>query len=220
MSLDNHALYAVGIAVSLAVLDRLRHRFWIFAILAMPGTAAHEAAHYLAALLTGGKPCSLSIIPRRVEGGYILGTVQFRRPRWWNVPIIALAPLALVALAYWAYVGLVAAPSIPLWRVALGLFVTGSLAWGALPSGQDLSLIWKFSKPAFILAPALAVGVWVIASPGVVSDMATSAKLALASLGNREEAKPTLPQKPVKAQPQEKRSRAGSSAAAKAARSN
>ncbi len=134
MMLDTHALYAVGIAVSLAVLDRLRHLFWIFAFLAMPGTAAHECAHYLMALLTGGRPCSLSVIPRRVEGGYILGTVQFRNPKWWNVPFISLAPLALIGLAYWSYTGLVAIPGASPWRIALGLFVTGSLAWGALPS--------------------------------------------------------------------------------------
>lgn len=199
MMLDPHALYAVGIAVSLAVLDRLRHRFWIFALLAMPGTAAHECAHYLMALLTGGRPCSLSAIPKRVEGGYILGSVQFRNPKWWNVPFISLAPLALIGLAYWTYTGLVAIPGAHPWRIALGLFVTGSLAWGALPSGQDLSLIWKFSKPAIIALPMLAVGAWVAMSPGMASGMVATAKTALASLSDSKSVKSEKPATQAKA---------------------
>lgn len=70
-----------------------------FAILyCMPFTAMHESAHFAAALLTGGRPSSFSIWPRRTGDGWVLGSVNF-------VPtVISAAPTALAPLG-WLVVG-------------------------------------------------------------------------------------------------------------------
>ena len=69
----------------------------LFALSIWPGTLAHELLHFLAGWLTGAKPVSLSVIPRRKpEGGWILGSVAFTRLRWWNSVPVGLAPLALM----------------------------------------------------------------------------------------------------------------------------
>jgi hypothetical protein len=70
---DQASMLALSIGISVALLDRLKHHFLVFAICALPGTLLHEMSHFLVAALTGGRPSSFSVIPRRVGAAYVLG---------------------------------------------------------------------------------------------------------------------------------------------------
>lgn len=90
--------------ITLLSLRMIRLRRWprIYAAITWPGTLAHECLHYLAGLLTGASPVSLSIIPRKQsDGHWVLGEVAFARLRWWNSVPVGLAPLALFPLGGW-----------------------------------------------------------------------------------------------------------------------
>lgn len=90
-------LHATALLALMLALLWLRRWPLLFALSIWPGTLAHELLHFLAGWLTGAKPVSLSVIPRRKpEGGWILGSVAFTRLRWWNSVPVGLAPLALV----------------------------------------------------------------------------------------------------------------------------
>ncbi|MDR5728943.1 MAG: hypothetical protein RB191_16125 [Terriglobia bacterium] len=61
----------------------------------LPGVTAHELAHFLVALVTGSNPKPISLVPKRIPGGWELGSVIFT-PHWASAALVALAPLYLL----------------------------------------------------------------------------------------------------------------------------
>lgn len=81
----------------------------VFALVAWPGTVAHELAHAIVGLLLGAKPCQFSLFPKNMGNGHWqLGSVGFANMTWWNGPWTAMAPMLLAPLSIlltveWAY---------------------------------------------------------------------------------------------------------------------
>lgn len=80
--------------------------FWAI-LYCLPFTVMHESAHYAVALLTGGRPSSFSVWPRRAGNRWVLGSVA-AVPTLISAFPTALAPLWwLVAgyftLAFWPF---------------------------------------------------------------------------------------------------------------------
>jgi hypothetical protein len=93
-------LYLVPSA-ALAFLIRLlagSHPF--FFLFTVAGTICHELAHFAVGLLTGARPTSLTVIPRRVGRNWELGSVTLMRVRWYNAAPAALAPVLIIALPF------------------------------------------------------------------------------------------------------------------------
>lgn len=124
----------------------LMQRYAVFnmqrlSLLTLPSTFLHELSHYLVALLTKGRPDKFNLSPQKTgEGGYVLGYVTFV-PTWYNAPIIGLAPLLLVLLAWWAYLSGAEAGFAE--KLAWGL-VAGTCLNGGLPSRADLSFVIRY----------------------------------------------------------------------------
>ena len=97
-----YLLPALGLAVVIRILSKTHP---VFFVLTLAGTLCHELAHFIAGLLTGARPASLTVIPRRQGQQWRLGAVSLTRVRWWNAAPAALAPLLLlaipVAVAWW-----------------------------------------------------------------------------------------------------------------------
>lgn len=78
--------------------------FWLI-VLALPSTILHELAHFLVALVTGGRPTGFSIIPRAREVAiagvqrkvWVLGSVNFAPTNISAFPT-AIAPLFFLPL--------------------------------------------------------------------------------------------------------------------------
>ncbi len=144
---------SVGLALVIRVLAGAHHFFFLFTV---AGTICHELAHFIAGLLTGARPASFTVIPRRVGQHWELGSVTLTRVRWYNAAPAALAPLVIVLLpfcvAWWRTRGpwqfdtrdlLIALalapqflsfwPSMVDWRIALRswpyLFIIGAGLW-------------------------------------------------------------------------------------------
>ncbi len=106
LATDMPRLAAHGVLLLLMIATVLALRRWpaVYIATVWPGTLAHETLHYLAGLLTGAKPVSFSVLPRRrLEGGWVLGSVAFARLRWWNSVPVGLAPLALVPAGVYVF---------------------------------------------------------------------------------------------------------------------
>ena len=140
------------VAVSLVLLHLSRRWVLLYALLAWPGTLLHELSHWLVALVLGGQPASLSIVPVRTERGWRLGAVGIRRVRGWNALPIGCAPLLLAPLAVFAFVHArrVDASS---WVHGALLYVATSAAVSCLPSLADWKLVW--SRPLGSIAYAV-----------------------------------------------------------------
>jgi hypothetical protein len=86
--------YLVPAVVGALALARWRRANFFLAVVALPGTAAHEILHFVVGFLAGARPISLSFWPHRApDGRYVYGVVAFENLRWWNAAPASLAPL-------------------------------------------------------------------------------------------------------------------------------
>ncbi len=129
----------------------------LYALLAWPGTVLHELSHWLVAMLTGGRPTSLSLVPSRTERGWRLGAVGIGSVRWFNALPIGIAPLLLAPLA-WIALSYSTRFAAATWQHWAALYVAVAAAASCLPSLADWKIV--FSRPiGLLLYVALAVGV-------------------------------------------------------------
>jgi hypothetical protein len=126
---------------------------WAYALLALPGTLAHELAHFLVALALAAKPSFPSLVPKRSEHGWRLGSVSFRAGLLRSVPI-ALAPIALLPLALAYGVTFMAPAAWPL--AVLHAWIMAALFSACLPSRAD----FRIAIPALLLAVLAAAASW------------------------------------------------------------
>ena len=143
------AVTALDIAFVVVVLLAMHFgRRWmpLYALLVLPGTVLHEAAHCLVGLLTGARPAGFRIFPQRVPGSrnWSLGAAGFRHLTWYNALPVALAPLLLAPAAL-----LLGAWSLGedayAWTHWAGLYAATALALSCLPSRPDWRL--ALSRP-------------------------------------------------------------------------
>ena len=65
------------------------------------GTFFHEATHYIVAFVLGCRPKGFTIIPKKVNGDWLLGSVTITRGRSLHLIVVSLAPLLLLPLAFY-----------------------------------------------------------------------------------------------------------------------
>ena len=128
---------------------------WTYAVVALPGTLAHELAHYLTALLLAARPTFPSLVPQRTAFGWRLGSVAFRAGPLRSLPI-ALAPLLLLPLAGWWLLHLMIGSPWPLH--AVHAWIVGALLSACLPSSADM----RIALPALAVIALLLLAWWLL----------------------------------------------------------
>lgn len=117
-------------AIAWWIQHALRRHVRLWAVLTLPATFLHELAHGVVGLLTGARPSSFNLLPRRVDSTrWRLGYVGFLRLRWWNGGAVALAPLlwALVIVALFTHLAVVP-PALSLGAsIAAGVIIVWTL---------------------------------------------------------------------------------------------
>src|SRR3569623_412434 len=73
---------------------------WGLALLALPGTFAHELAHLLVGVGVNARPVQFSLWPQRRGAGWTLGSVSFRNLGVFNADFVAYATVLLLALGW------------------------------------------------------------------------------------------------------------------------
>ncbi len=164
MSLSDQTLLVLCalLALELVVLRRGQRRlFWAAAhatrsrvlayALAAPGTALHEAAHYLACVALGVPITGRVRLfwPERTPGGdVVLGSVPHARTSALRQALISIAPLLIVPALLTIATALLLAPhgltelpnaitEVPWWRAALWIYLSLSCAQAVFPSSGD-----------------------------------------------------------------------------------
>lgn len=150
-SLDGGALTTLVLLLLLTVaLVRSSLHPTIFALVAWPGTVAHELAHALVGFILGAKPREFSLFPKSLGNGqWQLGAVGFVGLRWWNTPWTAMAPMLLAPLSVWA----ATAWAYPTWLAGDAL---GAL-WRLLICALVLQASWPSATDFKLAAPGIGI---------------------------------------------------------------
>jgi len=164
-SLEQQILFAISYQVPAILLGMILNRSiasaHVRAFLFLPGTIAHEGAHWLAAFLCNGQPGSFSIWPKRLENGnWVLGTVSIKNLTWYNGLFIGLAPLVSFLFL------LMLTPQYVSWHFSqrdIWYWVcTSPILLLCLPSWQDLKVVAKSLLPVIFLTIAAAAIYWLL----------------------------------------------------------
>lgn len=158
-------LHRPGLEPSLALvivvcilLRGLRHSMWRVALLALPGTIAHELTHLIVGFVLRARPHGFSVWPRAQGSGWRLGSVSFQRIGLFNAAWIALSPLLLLPVAWLCLTQIL----LPLWAAGrwgwwlLAGYLTATALFAALPSLQDI----KVGARSLLLYAAIAALLW------------------------------------------------------------
>ena len=146
------------IVILYALLRGSRDAMWRIALLSLPGTIAHELAHFIVGFLLHAQPHGLSIWPRARGRAWTLGSVSFRNIGLLNGAFVALAPLLLLPIAWLCLIHVL----VPLWIEGqwgwwlLAGYLAATALFAALPSFQDI----KLGGPSILLYAALGVPLW------------------------------------------------------------
>ncbi len=151
------APHGAALAMLCTLLLALRRWPRGYAIALWPGTLSHELLHFLAGALTGARPVSISLLPRRqANGGWELGSVSFARLRWWNSVPVGLAPLALLPAGGWIFIESVSWPLVSATSAGLK-FAAAQCLLAGWPSRRD----WAHALVGLVVLSALALlGLW------------------------------------------------------------
>ena len=148
------ALHAFAMLLIVGAILWLRRWPYAYTFSLWPGTVAHELLHFFAGLLAGAKPVSLTVIPRRkVDGGWLLGSVSFARLRWWNSVPVGLAPLALIPAGGWIFIE---SASLPL--LTTNAFLLKFLATQCLMAGWPSPRDWAHAIIGIVAVAAIVLG--------------------------------------------------------------
>ena len=152
MQLLSLSLFIAGFSLSIWAAAYARPiasvRTWMLFV--VPGTMAHELAHYLVAIVTGGRPAPISLWPRREGDGWVMGSVSFC-PNLLNGALVALAPLYILPpLAWWC--GLQHVGASPLAALGWG-YLAAVLLYSAWPSSTDWNVSFRYPAAYLLLLP-------------------------------------------------------------------
>jgi len=75
---------------------------WLWVML--PGTIAHEFMHFIVGVIFNAKPVGFSLIPKKTEGGYTLGSVYFSNINLLNAVPVSMAPFLLIPFSFFLIV--------------------------------------------------------------------------------------------------------------------
>jgi hypothetical protein len=143
-----------GFLISAVILGAIHRRVsssgsFLAILYCLPFTIMHETAHFVVALLTGGRPSSFSIWPRRSGNGWVLGSVNFV-PTLLSAAPTSLAPLGWLAIGYYCVALWGLRPAwVPEYLIAVTVYACTA---ACTPSRQDLRIVLTHPGSLFLWA--------------------------------------------------------------------
>ncbi|MDX4028356.1 hypothetical protein [Aliarcobacter skirrowii] len=147
--IKNHQVYFLIVTAAIIgkIKESSKQNIFTVWIVYLFGTFFHELSHYVAALITNGKPKMASLFPKKVNDSYVLGYVQTHNLKWYNVFFIALAPFTLLILSFYVYLHFFDYVEESLLSYLVYIFMIISLVFSSLPSKTDFSLVFSSKYP-------------------------------------------------------------------------
>lgn len=99
---DNRFYLILLVIILLHLKNATYKSMFMSALINIPGTMLHELMHFTIGLILNAAPCNFTLIPRRGEHGYVMGSVGFKNITFYNAVPSAMAPLLLLLIGFYA----------------------------------------------------------------------------------------------------------------------
>ena len=99
---DNRFFLILLVIVLLHLKNATYKSMLMCSLINIPGTILHEFMHFAVGLIFNAHPKNFSIIPKRGNGGYVMGSVSFANIKFYNAMPAALAPVLLLPVGFYA----------------------------------------------------------------------------------------------------------------------
>lgn len=101
-SFFDNRFYLILLVIVLVHLKSATYKsMFLCALINLPGTILHELMHFLVGLFLNAKPCNFTILPRKGDGGYVMGSVGFTNITFYNAIPSSMAPLLLLPIGFY-----------------------------------------------------------------------------------------------------------------------
>lgn len=175
ISLPHNAPLVIGFLIISVVMGALHRRLsssasFIALLYCLPFTFMHELAHFVVALLTGGRPSSFSILPVRSGGRWVLGSVR-AVPTLLSAAPTALAPLGWLAIGYYLLLQWDFRPQwVPGYLLIIVLYACSA---ACTPSFQDFKVALRnpFSLVLWAGGAYVAIQLWPVIGSGSIARL-------------------------------------------------
>ena len=157
--LDNR-FYLILLVIVLVHLKSATYKSMLMcALINMPGTILHETMHFLVGLILNAKPRNFTIFPRRVENGYVMGSVGFTNITFYNAVPSSMAPLLLLPIGFYLNRYFLPSMNPTFTNYILYVLMQTIIIENAMPSSSD----FKVAKMYFFgVVMYIAIGVGLI----------------------------------------------------------
>ena len=98
---DNRFYLILLVIILVHLKNATYNSMFLCALINLPGTVLHETMHFIVGLLLNAKPCNFTILPRRGEKGYVMGSVGFTNITFYNALPSSMAPLMLLPIGFY-----------------------------------------------------------------------------------------------------------------------
>ena len=98
---DNRFYLILLVIVLVHLKNATYNSMFLCALINLPGTILHESMHFIVGLILNAKPCNFTILPRRGEKGYVMGSVGFTNITFYNAIPASMAPLMLLPIGFY-----------------------------------------------------------------------------------------------------------------------
>ena len=101
-SFFDNRFYLILLVIVLVHLKNATYRsMFLCALINLPGTILHELMHFFVGLIMNAKPCNFTVLPRKSDNGYVMGSVGFTNITFYNAIPSSMAPLLLLPIGFY-----------------------------------------------------------------------------------------------------------------------
>lgn len=140
-SFFDNRFYLILLVVILVHLKNATYKsMFLCALINLPGTILHETMHFLVGLVLNAKPCNFTILPRKTERGYVMGSVGFTNITFYNAVPSSMAPLLLLPIGFYLNRYLLPSMNPTFTNYVLYVLLQTIIIENALPSSADFKV--------------------------------------------------------------------------------
>ena len=140
-SFFDNRFYLILLVIVLVHLKSATYKsMFMCALINLPGTILHETMHFLVGLILNAKPCNFTILPRKCDRGYVMGSVGFTNITFYNAIPASMAPLLLLPIGFYLNRYLLPVMDPTFTNYILYVLLQTIIIENALPSSADFEV--------------------------------------------------------------------------------